>query len=363
MAESTGDKTEEPTPRRRQEARDKGNIARSADLTASGILIGMMLLLSWYGAGLMATLHLITLDLLGDRSMRTVDGSDIFPTIVSSIAAVGHAMLPIFIGLVLIAIITNLVQVGLIFNVKRLQPNLGAVNPGRGLGKFFGKDGRAGFALVMNFAKMLLVSLVAYSAIHNRLGTILTIQQLDHIQIFALGAELIYQIGIRLGIVLFILALIDFLYQKWKHHQSLKMTKQEVRDEMRSMDGDPHIKARRRQIQMHLHREQMKRAVPTADVVVTNPTHYAVALKYEHGRMHAPTVVAKGVDHLAIRIRELAAMHGVPIVERPPLARALYQMCEVGNEIPEQFFSTVAEILAYVYELTGKSRAARVASA
>jgi flagellar biosynthetic protein FlhB len=356
MADSSDDKTEAPTPRRRMEARNQGNIARSPDLTAAGILIGMILLLSWYGTGVMSALERVTRQMLGSGSIGVLDTSNLAPLIVSSLATVGKAMAPIFAGLLLIGIVANMVQVGLVFNTKRLKPNLAALNPTRGLKKLFGKNSRTGFMLLMSLVKMALVCLVAYSAIHDRLPIILTIQQLDYMQIFALGAELIYQIGIRLGVLLLILAILDYMYQKWKHERDLRMTKQEVKDEMRSMDGDPHIKSRRRQIQMHLARERMKQAVPSADVVVTNPTHYAVALKYDKDSMHAPRVVAKGVDHMARRIREIAVANGVPIVERPPLARALYRLCEVGQEIPEQFYSAVAEILAYVYELTGKTR-------
>ena len=153
---------------------------------------------------------------------------------------------------------------------------------------------------------------------------------------------------------LLVLAILDYLYQRWQMEQDLKMTKQEVKDEMRSMEGDPKIKQRRRQIAMQIAYQQLKKAVPTADVVVTNPTEFAVALKYDPDAMHAPRVVAKGQGQMAARIRHLAIEAGVPILERKPLARALYKLVEVGQEIPEQFYATVAEILAYVYELSGK---------
>jgi len=158
------------------------------------------------------------------------------------------------------------------------------------------------------------------------------------------------------GLVLFALAILDYAYQRYRIEQSLKMSKQEVKDEMRSMDGDPKIKARRRQIALQRIIQRIKKDVPTADVVVTNPTHFAVALQYDSKTMHAPKVVAKGQDLIALRIREIAVASGVPILERKPLARALYKMCEVGQEIPEEFYSTVAEILAYVYELSGKMK-------
>jgi flagellar biosynthesis protein FlhB len=215
--------------------------------------------------------------------------------------------------------------------------------------------------LVMNLAKMTMIGLVAYSAIHNRLATIAGATALSHEQIFGLGAQLVYDIGLRIAVLLLVLAVIDYIYQRYKIEKQLKMTKQEVKDEMKKMEGDPHIKQRRRQIQMQRAVQRVRHDVPTADVIVTNPTHFAVALKYDAANMHAPKVVAKGADYLALKIREVAAEHGIPILERPPLARALYKDVEVGQEIPEKFFSAVAEILAYVYELSGKAKRRPVA--
>jgi flagellar biosynthetic protein FlhB len=180
-------------------------------------------------------------------------------------------------------------------------------------------------------------------------------------QSFGLGAAVVYSIAIRVGILLLVLAIVDYAYQRFRIEKRLKMSKQEVKDEMRRMEGDPQIKQRRRQLAMQRVMQRIQKDVPTADVVVTNPTHFAIALKYDKDNMHAPRVVAKGADFLAQRIRAIAAESGVPIVERAPLARALYKLVDVGQEIPEQFYSAVAEILAYVYELSGKVKR-RIAS-
>jgi flagellar biosynthetic protein FlhB len=160
----------------------------------------------------------------------------------------------------------------------------------------------------------------------------------------------------RIATVLLVLAILDYLYQRFRIEKELKMTKEEVKEEMKRMEGDPKIKSRRRQIAQQAAMQRLKKDVPTADVVVTNPTHFAVALKYDPTGMAAPRVIAKGQDFLALKIREIAAEAGIPILERPPLARTLYRTVEVGQEIPEQLYAAVAEILAYVYELTGKSR-------
>jgi flagellar biosynthetic protein FlhB len=171
-----------------------------------------------------------------------------------------------------------------------------------------------------------------------------------------LGAGIVYSIIVRITVLLLILSIGDYFYQRYRIEKSLKMTKQEVKDEMKSMDGDPKIKQRRRQIALQIVTQRFKKDVPKADVVVTNPTEFAIAIKYDADTMHAPRVVAKGQGYLAMKIRQIAIEHGVPILERKPLARALYKLVDIGQEIPEQFYSAVAEILAYVYELSGKMK-------
>jgi flagellar biosynthetic protein FlhB len=208
--------------------------------------------------------------------------------------------------------------------------------------------------MLLNVIKMVVLAMVAYSAMHGRILQIVTAQQFSFGEVFLLGASTIYAIALRLAIALFIIALIEYAYQRWQLEQDLKMSKQDVKEEMRRMDGDPKVKQRRRQIALQRIRQKLKRDVPKADVVVTNPTHYAVAIQYDSATMRSPKVLAKGQDFLALRIREIAIEHGVPILERKPLARALYQTVDVGQEIPEEFYSAVAEILAYVYELNGK---------
>jgi flagellar biosynthetic protein FlhB len=354
MAEDFGDKTEAPTPRRRLEAREQGNIARSADLSSAVMLLGMLLILNWYGQGIVQALRGIMDRMLGPASLADFNPVTAAQSFGGAIVQVGSAMAPLFIGAMLIAVGVNMAQVGLFFNTKKLQPNLAALNPLKGLGKLF--KGQGWMQLVMNLLKLLLVGWVAYSAVGGRIGEIVMSQGLEFKQIFSLGASLVYAIGMRIGIVLLILALLDYVYQRFRIEKELKMSKQEVKEEMRRMEGDPKIKQKRRQIALQATVQRLKKDVPTADVVVTNPTHFAVALKYDATGMGAPRVVAKGQDYLALRIREIAGEAGVPILERPPLARSLYRMVEVGQEIPEQFYAAVAEILAYVYELTGRSR-------
>jgi flagellar biosynthetic protein FlhB len=355
MAEEFGEKTEAPTPRRRQEAREQGNIARSTDLTSACVVLGTMVMLKWYGRGLVSALKNLMHEMLSIPSLSDWSSGGAITSLARAMISAGIALAPVFAGVMLIAIAVNLAQVGLVFSGKRLQPNFGALNPVRGAGKLFG-GGQGPFHLLMNLLKLALVGAVAYSAIHGRLVEVIGSQNTTFAQAFGLGAELIYTIAIRLGLLLLLLAIIDYAYQRYRIEQDLKMTKQEVKEEMRRMEGDPQTKQRRKQIAMQIAMQRLKKDVPKADVIVTNPTEFAVALQYDAASMHAPKVVAKGRGYMAMRIRELAIAHGVPILERKPLARALYKLVQVGQEIPEQFYAAVAEILAYVYELSGKLR-------
>jgi flagellar biosynthesis protein FlhB len=353
MAEDQGDKTEAPTPRRRQEAREQGQVARSPDLAAAALLLSALIMLNSFGAGMVQSLQSMVRKMLSLDSMQDFTAKDALIDIVSALVSMASALAPLLGVAVVVAIVINLAQVGLVFNAERLAPNFEALNPTRGFSRLFSR-GAGPAKLGLSLLKVLLLGAVGYSAVHGRLFEIVTIQQLSFVQIFYLAAQIIFSIGIRMAIVMLILAIIDYAYQRYRLEQQLKMTKQEVRDEMRRMDGDPKIKQRRRQIAMQLHRRRLKKTVPTADVVVTNPTEFAVALKYDAASMNAPRVIAKGRGVIAQYIRTLAIDAGVPILERPPLARALYKMVEVGQEVPEQFYTAIAEILAYVYELSRK---------
>jgi flagellar biosynthesis protein FlhB len=192
---------------------------------------------------------------------------------------------------------------------------------------------------------------VALAIIYGDIRSILHLGELEMAPAFAASCELVYALGLKLAVILLVLAIIDYAFQRWKREADLKMSKQELKEELKRMDGDPLVKQRRARVARQLAMQRIAAAVPKADVIVTNPTHFAVALQYESGDMRAPKVVAKGADYMAMRIRQLAAVHGVPIVERKALARALYAGVEVGQEIPPEHYTAVAEILAYVYRL------------
>jgi flagellar biosynthesis protein FlhB len=353
MAEEMGDKTEAPTPRRRLEAREQGNVPRSPDLTAAVLLIGVLMLLNNFGNGLVKALRTIIEEMLGETSLMDLNTDSVGVIFIRAIFSIGRAIAPFFLGVMLLAVLVNLAQTGLIFSTQRITPNLMALNPLKGLSKIF-SGGQGIVRLTMNLLKLTLVGLMAYSAIHGRLAQIILIQELSFNEIFSIASGIIYAIALRIGVLLLVLALLDYVYQRFRIEKELKMSKSEVKEEMKRMEGDPAVKGRRRQLALARHRERMKNDVPKADVVVTNPTEFAIALKYDPDTMAAPRVVAKGQGYFAAHIRQIAIANGIPILERKPLARALYKMCKVGDEIPEQFFAAVAEILAYVYEITGK---------
>lgn len=355
MAENDGDKTEAPTPRRRMEAREQGNIARSPDLTAALLLVATLMLLSSTGPRIVGSLRGLVAQMLAGSSLSDLDAVMAMRSLGNALIQVGVALIPLLGGIVVVAIVANILQVGLYFSPARLQPNLAALNPFKGIDKLFGGGLKPG-QMILNVIKLAGLVMVAYSAIHNRVGEIVLAQQLGYGQAFLLGCQMFYAIALRLAIALLVIAILEYVYQRYRIEQELKMTKAEVKEEMRRMDGDPKVKQRRRQIAFQMLKKQLQKDVPTADVVVTNPTEFAIALKYDSATMHAPKVIAKGRGPIAQRIREIAVEHGVPILERKPLARALYKLVDVGREIPEQFYSAVAEILAYVYELSGKAR-------
>lgn len=359
MADDNGDKTEAPTPRRRQEAREQGQVAKSNDLVSACSLLLAVILLGWFGPALKDSFQTVVLESMSAQNLGDMHAGNVGTTTLRLVLVASLAATPILIGMMVAAVLGNVLQVGLMISPERLTPKIESLNPMKGFSKIFG--GWPTFAqLGMNLLKLAIVSMVGYSAVHGKIGLIVGAQQLEYKQIFSLASGVVYAIALRVAVVLVVLAIIDYAWRKFKHERDLRMTKQEVKEEMKRMDGDPMIKQRRRQIAMKMARDRQKAAVPKADVVVTNPTEFAVALKYDPEKGNAPRVVAKGKGLIAAEIRRIAIENGVPILERPPLARALFRLCEVGQEIPEEFFTTVAEILAYVYELTGKLRNGRM---
>lgn len=352
-ADDGGERTEQPTARRRIEAVERGELPRSADLSAAVVMLAGLILLSFYGQGMMRTMTGLV-----RRIELNTDGSpaDALVWIQFTITAVVRMLLPFMILLLFISVVGTSLQSGIHLTWKRLTPSLDKLNPISGVKRLFSTD--ALVRLGMGVLKMTVVTVVAYFSISIQIPFIVGLAGLSVPGVFGAASEIIYDLALRLCLVLLLLAFIDYFYQRWSVTKKLKMTKQEVKDEQKRMEGDPTMKQRRRQTQFDLALQRVGLDVPKADVVVTNPTEYAVALRYDDQMDAAPRVLAKGVDFVALRIRQVAQQNGVPIVQRPPLARALYAACEPGQEVPIEHYRAVAEVLAYVYQLAGRAGAA-----
>jgi flagellar biosynthesis protein FlhB len=360
MPDSAQEKTEQPTPRRRSEARKAGQVARSSDLTAAVVLLGVLLLLKWYGRSMFGDMLTVARFCLEDHELAVTDPDHLIPLAAKAFRMLIGIVLPALLVVVVLSLLTSLTQIGYLLTFQPLKPTFNRLNPVSGVKRLFG--GRSVVHLLMGVAKMVVLAAVAYLTLRTRLDVFANASGLPQLSVVGMAAELFFTVALRLAIALLILGIIDYLYQRHKTEKDLKMTKEEVKDELRNMEGDPKVRSRRRQIQMELALQRIRSAVPKADVVVTNPTELAIAIQYDPDTMNAPRVIAKGADFLARRIREIAIEHGVPIVERKPLAQALYRSVEVGQEIPTQFYKAIAEILAYVYELSGKSYARETAA-
>ena len=352
MPPDTGEKTEAPTPRRMQEAREKGQVARSMDLSAAIGLLAGLLLLNFFGESILGgfmslTEKSLTLDETPITGWMALDLA--WRTMLSHASAI---LLPFLLALMVAALAGNLAQVGFMFSGQSLTPSLDKISPIKGFGRLFSK--RTAMRLLMSFIKVIIITIVAYVSIKGCIPELLVLSQVSYTEVVGHAAHLVFQLGLRMALVLVILALFDYAYQRWQHHQDLRMTKEELKEELKRMEGDPIMRQRRRNVARQLAQQRMSQAVPKADVVITNPTELAIALKYDHKDMPAPKVVAKGAGFMAQRIRELANEHGVPIIERKPLAQTLYKACDVGDYVPPELYKAVAEVLAYIFELAGK---------
>lgn len=351
-----GEKTEAATPRRRAEAREEGNVARSPDLTAAAMLFGGIVLLHAMGIHVFGAMKVAMESILEPGwTANPTRPDDLYELLWFAVRMLASAAGPIILAIGAIGILMTAGQVGFLFTLKPLMPKLSKLSPAKGLNNF--ADSRAAMRLAMSLAKVVLIGAVAMALIYSDVEAILHIGELDIVPAFAAACELVYALGLKLAAILLVLAIADYAFQRWKREKDLKMSKQELKEELKRMDGDPLVKQRRARVARQLAMQRIASAVPKADVIVTNPTHFAVALQYESGQMRAPKVVAKGADFMAMRIRQLAAIHGVPIVERKALARALYASVEVGQEIPPEHYTAVAEILAYVYRMADRKTA------
>lgn len=357
MAESSaGDKTEAPTPRKREEARREGNVPKSTDLNAACALLAAVMLIYFLGQRVFGGLRTaIEVMLTSSHAGNPTRPEDLGALGTFTLQILASAVLPLMIAIAAVVLVVAVSQVGFLVTFKPVTPKFSKLSPLQGVKNLF--NARAAMRFAMSLGKLAAIAALAVFLIYNDLPKILALPELSAGQAFAAICQITFALALKLAVLLIILAILDFSFQRFQHERELRMSKQEVKDEMKRMEGDPLIKQRRAQVARQLAMQRMAQQVPQADVIVTNPTHFAVALKYDSKTMRAPKVVAKGADFLALRIRQIASLNGIPIVERKELARALYAGLEVGQEVPPEHYTAIAEILAYVYRLSGRKSA------
>lgn len=346
-------KTEKATPRRKQEARKKGNVAKSPEVNTAITLLVAILILKIGGAPLYRYFSHITKNYfahLNEMQISMENMGAVFLEILFHILLVTTPFLLIF---TVSAIISSLIQIGFLITLEPIKPTLNKLNVIKGFKNLFSKNAIA--TLFKSIAKVTFVGYLAYSTIIESLPMITSFFFQDvELSLFDVS-NIAMKILIKITVAFVVIAIIDYTFQRYNREQQLKMSKQEIKDEYKRTEGDPLIKSAIRRKQAEMARRRMMSEVPKSDVVVTNPIHLAIAIRYNAKDMKAPKVVAKGMNKIAERIKEIAKENNVPIVENPPVARALFKACEVDKEIPSDLYSTVAEILTYVYKLSGKT--------
>jgi flagellar biosynthesis protein FlhB len=349
MSDSDAEKTEAATWKRLEDARKEGDIPRSRELATFVVLMTAGAGLWFTGSGLVRQLNASMVSGLSITREQATDANVLILRVASDIGQVMLACLPLAAAIMFVAIAAPLAIGGFLFTAKAFMPKFSKLNPIKGLSNLVSTN--ALVELLKAIAKTIVVGTIAYMVIMSQREDVMALALepmhtgIGH-TVDLIGSAFLFIVG-GLGLI----AAIDAPYQLWHYANKLKMTRQEVTQEAKESEGNPQIKGKIRQLQRQMAQRRMMADVPTADVVVTNPTHYAVALKYADGQGGAPRVVAKGSDEMAAKIRELAAEHKVPLLEAPPLARALHQHTEIGDEIPEALYSAVAEVLAYVFQL------------
>jgi flagellar biosynthesis protein FlhB len=351
--ESFQEKTEEATPKRREDARRKGQVARSNELSSVAILTAGLLTLSALGHYIFQQLSGFMLSMFTEGFAIQLDALNIQMYALTWAARYLAIVGPFVAVLVVTALAINYVQVGVMFSTQAMAPKFNRLSPLSGLKKIVSAKGLV--ELAKSLFKVGAVALITYITINSSLDQFIGFMDMNVAQILSLFGESVLRLGYRVTLLLLIMAILDYTFQRFDYEKSLRMTRQEVREELKQQEGDPMVRSRIRTLQREMSRRRMMSDVGTADVVVTNPTHVAVALKYDPEAMQAPLVVAKGQRLIAQRIKELAREAGVPLVENKPLARALFAAVRIGDEVPEDLFRAVAQVLAFVFGLRRRS--------
>ncbi|MCR8746732.1 fused FliR family export protein/FlhB family type III secretion system protein [Romboutsia lituseburensis] len=347
-----GDKTEEPTAKKKREARKQGNVAKSKEVTTAITLLAILLIVSTMSDFIIAELknfivNIFSLDLGTNINYKTLD--DLVMKIMTSFMMI---FLPMGLIIMVFGVIGNLMQTGLMFSGDGLKPKLSKLNPISGFKNMFSL--KALGELVKSIAIISILLYIGYSFMNKNFQGIMKSGDIYLPYLMDTIIDLVKSLLSSIALAVVVISVFDYAYQKYTHKKELKMTKQEVKEEFKQMEGDPHIKGKIKQKQRQMATQRMMQAVPSATVIVTNPTHISIAIKYEQGKDTTPIVVAKGADVVAFKIREIAKEHDIPIIENKPLARLIYKEVEIDQEIPEQMYQAVAEVLVAVYKIKNK---------
>jgi len=349
---SDQEKTEQATPKRLQEMREKGQVAKSREVPSAAILIASLLIFYFLGSAMIKDIMEL-MEWTFANSARFELQSGNFNWMLLELFRRGLKIVaPLFVALMAVGLLSNIAQVGFLFSTKAIAPKFSKLDPLKGFGRMVSKQ--ALVELIKSLFKVAVVGCVTYFTVKDELDQIIPLMDKEVWSIMTYIGSVCFKILLRTSWVLIVLAVIDYVFQKWDFMQEAKMTKQEVKDEFKQREGDPLIKSRVRQAQREMAKRRMMEAVPKADVVITNPTHLAIALEYNTQNMSAPQLTAKGSRLMAERIKAIAQENNIPIVENKPLARALFKGVEIGQEIPAVFYKAVAEVLSYVYQLKNK---------
>jgi flagellar biosynthetic protein FlhB len=349
---SMEDRTEPATAKRREEARQRGEVAKSPELTSALVLLAGLYGLRYCGESLMNGLRDLTQTSLSNLSAFQATELGVRTLFTGLLIKTTTLMTPVMLVLSAMAVVASAAQVGLILSSKPLSPDLSRIDPLKGLQRLCSM--RSLVELGKSLLKVLLVGYVLRKVLIGALPQLQDLQNADFVTSLGVAGSIAWDMARQTAIMLVIVGAVDYVVQRRQHEARLRMTKQEVKQEAKEQEGDPQIKGKIRQRQREMARGRMMQAVPSATAVVTNPTHIAVALSYDGGKMAAPKVVAKGQGLVAQRIKEIAQEHRVPIIENKPLARGLYKEVEIGDSVPPDLYKAVAEVLAFVYKLSGK---------
>lgn len=351
-----GDKTEKATPKKRQDARKKGQVLQSREISSALVLMLVFVSLRVFGGNMYSQILLFTKRVLSEYpKIENLYMPDILLKLFIDIITVFFkTTAPVLAVALITGLIAGYAQVGFLFTLEPLKFKFSRINPGSGLKRIFSSHGAV--ELVKSILKIVIIGYVAYLYLNSQKDNMLRLMDMDIMGIASFIGLTSLNVAIRICFVLIVLSLFDYAYQWWDFEKNLKMSKQEVKEEYKQTEGNPEIKSKIKQKQRQISMRRMMQEVPKADVVITNPTHFACAIKYDTSVSDAPVLIAKGQDYIALRIREVAKEHKIEVVENKVLARTLYDTVEIGKTIPPELYQAVAEILAFVYSLKGNKR-------